>query len=148
MSKPAKSKYDHAIADAICEQLATTDKGLREILADLKKTRKDVPSLRTVHNWRIKFPEFLDAYEEARKSQATLCVDEARRIARTPLIGQIVTVDPKGKTVKTVDNVERSKLMVLTLLKSAALFYPAKFGEKVDLAVAGEIAVKRVVTDI
>lgn len=144
----SKAKYDTAIADAICEQLATTDKGLKEILAELKKMRISVPSLRTVHNWRKQFPQFLEDYEEARKSQAVLCVDEARRIARTPLIGKIVTVDPKGTTIKTVDNTERSKLMVLTLLKSAALFHRAKFGDKVDLEVAGEIAVKRVVTDI
>jgi hypothetical protein len=145
-------KWDAAVAALICEKLATTNETLPAVLALLKKAGKKTPSLALVYKWRAQNKEFRDQFRLAREQQAELDIDEAYRVARTSLVGEIVIKEKeKGRVVKeivrTVDNVERSKLLVSTLFKRAALFNPARFGEKIDLALAGEVAVKRVVLD-
>ncbi len=136
------SNYDTTLAEEICERLATGNDGLAEVLAQIKKSGRKVPSLRAIHYWREDIPEFGERYRRAREMQAELHLDEAYRVAKTPEIGEIVTVDAKkGTTIKTVDNVERSKLVVLTLIKRAAIFNPA-FADRqnVDLNATGELA--------
>lgn len=44
--------------------------------------------------------------------------------------------------------VERSKLIVQTLLKRAGQLDAKKYGDRIDLEHSGEIAIKRVVTDL
>ena len=146
-------QWNAKTAELICRRLATTNETLPEALAGLRRAGKKPPSLALLYKWRAQNPEFREAYKIAREQQAELDVDEAKRVASTSMIGEIVIVErDKGRvvkeTVRTVDNVERSKLLVSTLFKRAALFNPARFGEKIDLAVAGELAVKRVVADL
>ena len=78
--------------------------------------------------------DVLKIYTRARQLQADFLVDEAVKVARTPLIGitsRTVTKNT-GKTEHIViegDNVERSKLIVYTLMKRAAQLNPKKYGE-------------------
>ena len=140
--KPKHPSYNPELAEYICEKLATGNDGLDDVLAAAKAAGYKAPSLRTVHYWREDIPEFGERYRRAREMQAELHLDEAYRVAKTPLTGKIVTVDPtKGTTTKTVDNIERSKLIVLTLIKRAAIFNPA-FADRqnVDLNATGELA--------
>ena len=135
MKDPAKLSYNESIAEEICERLATSDDGLAKVLRDLKaEGREKVPSERVVYYWRVHRPDFKDAYEEARKMQGEMAFDEALRVAKTPNLGQIVTTekrdgkekgDQKGPTVKSVrvvDNVERSKLICNALWQRARVF--------------------------
>ena len=135
MKDPSKLNFDLAIAEEICERLATSNDGLAKVLRDLRtEGRANVPSERVVYYWRAHRPDFKDAYKEAREMQGELAFDEACRVAQTPNMSQIVTTekrdskdkgDAKGPTVKSVrvvDNVERSKLICNSLWQRARVF--------------------------
>lgn len=105
----------------------------------------DAPSTVTVQTWRKTYPEFREAYKDARDQQAELLHDEAQRVAREPLPGIVekTVIKPDGREIHTTssDNVERSKLLVQTLLKRAGQLAPSKYGEKVDLNHSGAVGV-------
>jgi len=145
-------KWDAEMAAAICERLASTNESLPDVLAYLRKRKQKVPCVSLFYRWRAQKADFREALKVAREQQSELDIDEAYRVARTSCLCEMTTVKrEKGRVVetitRTVDNVERSKLLVQTLFRRAALFNPARFGDKIDLAVAGEVAVKRVVLD-
>jgi hypothetical protein len=149
MKERHNSGYDEQLVEYICEKIATTDLGIEHILEQWLAENGSGPSLRTVWTWLTKYPQFKALYEEAKRMQGELLVYRASIEARTPRIGQIVIEDPiKGITKKTLDNVERSKLIVQTLLKRAGQLAPDKYGEKLNLEHSGEVGVKRVVSDI
>lgn len=130
--------YDPEFGEWLCEQLVDDIDGLAVVLQRAKDSGQfqRVPGPRTVNRWREKHPEFQALYRQAREMRAALDIDEAIKIARRPMVGKIVTEDEvRGKTVKTVDNVQRSQLIVQALFKRAALFAPWLYSER--LAVAG-----------
>jgi hypothetical protein len=147
-----KSMYDQEIADRICELLATTEHGLKTVLAQIAEERGDAPCVMTVWAWEKARPEFREQMKEARDMQAQLLHDEAQEVARNPLMGIIekTVIKPDGREIHTTcnDNVERSKLLVQTLLKRAGQLAPSKYGEKVQAEISGELAIKRVVSDL
>jgi hypothetical protein len=81
--------------------------------------------------------------ELARKRQATILHDEAQEEAMRPLLGEIekTVIKPDGREIHTTrnDNVERSKLIVQTLLKRAGQLAPSKYGDKLDVNHSGAI---------
>jgi methylphosphotriester-DNA--protein-cysteine methyltransferase len=86
-----------------------------------------------VWNW-------LEHYGMVREFQADLIIDRAIIEADTLRIETEVTNDPvEGKTTKTADKVERSKLIVQRLLKRAAQLAPKKYGEKVGAEHSGSM---------
>ena len=75
--------------------------------------------------------------------QAELIVDRACVEARVSRVGTIVEegVDFKGNPytkTRTVDNVERSKLIVHTLFQRAKQLAPDKYGDKASLELTGK----------
>lgn len=145
------TKYTPELANRICELLSTTDRGLVEVLEMIRAEFGDAPSTVTVQTWRKTYPEFRDAYKEAREMQGELIHDDAHRYAREPLLGIIekTVIKPNGREIHTTssDNVERSKLLVQTCLRRAGVLNP-RYGEKVQAELSGELAIKRVVSDL
>lgn len=140
MKDPSKVKLDEEIAEEICERLATGMDGLAAVLRKLRaEGRKDVPSERLVYYWRAHISDFQERYKRAREMQSELALDEAVRIAQTPNEGTITTSGEAGgkkvETVKVVDNVERSKLIVSTLWQRAKSWNKELCGD--SLAVGG-----------
>lgn len=137
-----KSTYDQTIADRICELIATTEHGLMTVLDLVRDEFGDAtPCKMTVWNWEKQYPEFREQMKEARDMQAQLLHDEAQKVARNPLMGIIekTVVKPDGREIHTTcnDNVERSKLLVQTLLKRAGQLAPSKYGDKVQAEISG-----------
>lgn len=131
------STYDAALAVEICERVATGEDGLERILKALteERTSQRTPCLRTIFRWLRDNKDFQEQMAEARKLQAQLLFDRAQHYAREPLIGSVERTekDKDGKTktiITTSDNVERSKLLVTTILRRAGTLYPEKYGEQ------------------
>lgn len=147
-----KSTYTPEMGEKICELIGTTEHGLKTVLEMIAKEIGDAPSLRTVHDWKRVNPEFAAQLKEARRDQAMLLHDEAQKVAREPLPGDITktVIKPNGTEIHTAtsDNVERSKLLVQTLLKRAGQLAPNEYGDKVQAEISGELAIKRVVSDL
>jgi len=141
MGRP--STYTQAMADKICERLASSEMGMEEVLEEIRLTDGWAPSVQTVWNWEDSHPEFFEQSARARVRQARLLHDRAQKYAREPLIGRIekTVVTDKGeeKHITVSDNVERSKLLVQTTLKRAGQLDCKKYGEKVALEHSGSI---------
>lgn len=112
------------------------------------------PGLTTAYRWMASNPAFAETSARARELSADTYVDAALQEAHISRVGVITTVK-QGKTdgttgteERTSDNVERSKLIVQTLLKRAGQLNPKKYGDKLDLNHSGEVAIKRVVADL
>jgi L-fucose isomerase-like protein len=152
-----KSTYTPEMGDRICELLSTTDCGIKKVLQIIAEERKAAglewsPCVMTIWNWEDTHPESKAQMETARKRQGTLIHDLAGEWAATPLRGHVTKIikKPDGREIHRTssDNVERSKLMVQTALKRAGQLAPSKYGEKVQAEISGELAIKRVVSDL
>lgn len=126
--------YNPEIGEEICQRLATSEDGLEQILDEMRLTRDDhIPSLRHVYCWLDDNPQFLHDYARARLLQGQLLHDRAQVYARSALVGMVRKVERTGDketvTETSIDNVERSKLMVGTTLKRAAHLNPMKYSD-------------------
>jgi len=134
--------FDQELADFICERIATTELGLEQVLQERKDANRSSVSSTTIYKWLNEFPEFAEQSARARKMQAELLHDRAQIIAQTPLIGKIESVketkDGTFAETRIADNVERSKLIVQTLLKRAGQLDAKKYGDRVDMNLGGQ----------
>lgn len=146
MGRP--SLYTEELADKICERIATSELGLEQVLAEIKKADGEAPHFATVYRWLDENEEFREKSARARRLQGDTLVDLAVRESFNARIGRIEKQTPKGDEVTIADNVARSQLIVQTLLKRAGQLNPKKYGEKLDMNLGGEVAVKRVVSDL
>lgn len=118
------TKFTQELADKICETIATTTKGLREICAE------NQISTFTLLKWLNQNAEFSTQYAISKQMQSDLLIDEILEICdhtsedHTPFTGSNV--------------VNRDRLRVDTRKWLASKLYPKKYGDKVDLTTAGE----------
>lgn len=147
--------FNQKIADEICERLVSSRMGLEYVLDSMRADPEweGTPGLTTVYRWMAANPTFAETSARARELSADTYVDAALQEAHSARLGVITTVKP-GKTPdtteveqRTSDNVERSKLIVQTLLKRAGQLNPKKYGDKVELDGKLEV-IKRVVSDL
>jgi len=150
--------FDPELAQSICESLATSEQGLEDVLDELRVIRgkQITPGLTTIYKWLEENPEFAESSARARRFQAQLLHDRAQKVAREAMIGRIekTVVSEKGSEsqVTIADNVERSKLLVQTLLKRAGQLDAKKYGEKLQHAGASgdgpiEVVVRHIASD-
>ena len=96
------------------------------------------PGLTTIYKWLAENEKFAKDSARARLLSADTYVDAALNEAHTQRHGTVETQrETKDGTFaesKVVDNVERSKLIVQTLLKRAGQLNPKKYGDRTVLA--------------
>lgn len=128
---PRPTKYTKALAEKICELIATTHIGLKVQCAN----NKALPSEKTIYNWLKELPEFLQQYTRARERQADLLAAEILAIAddsthdndiRYGLDGEPYVVEDKEWT-------GRSKLRVDARKWLAGKLAPKVYGDKLEL---------------
>lgn len=137
--------FDQGIADEICERLVSSRMGLEYVLDSMRPEFPATPGLTTVYKWMAANPEFAEDSARARLLSADTYVDAALNEAHTSRNGVITTTQEWGTQEKVSDNVERSKLIVQTLLKRAGQLNPKKYGDKLDVEHSGGLTVKRVI---
>lgn len=138
--------FDQRIADEICERFVESRMGLEHVLDSMRKDPEfsTTPGLTTIYKWMDANPSFAEASARARVLSADTYVDAAVIEAHSSREGVITTTQEWGDQVKVTDNVERSKLIVQTLLKRAGQLNPKKYGEKLDLNHGGSVGVQLV----
>jgi len=128
------SDFTQEMADLICERIADGD-SLRSICDD-----ENMPNKATVFRWLAASKEFSDQYAHARDAQADSLFDDILSIADTPMIGEKRKVkDDGGVEISTGDMIEHRRLQVDARKWMAGKLKPKKYGDKLDLNVAGRI---------
>ncbi|MER9459690.1 terminase small subunit protein [Mesorhizobium sp. M0387] len=127
--------YSQEMADKICERLTN-----KESLSKICRS-DDMPAKSTVCRWLAIHPAFRDQYACARAIQADEYFDETIDIADdgTNDYRKRTKADGSTEDVFDTDHVQRSKLRVDTRKWAVAKLDPKKYGEKLDLTVAGTL---------
>ncbi len=143
MTKTAKTKrrgrptkYTPELAEGILERLSSGE-SLTSICA-----AEEMPKRTTVVKWQGQHDTFATLYARARVAYADAIFDEAIEIA-DDASGDWTTRTKNGEEIRVVDheNIQRARLRVETRLKAAAKINPAKYGEKLDVNMSGELNV-------
>jgi hypothetical protein len=125
--------YTNEKADSIC-QLLSEGNSLTSICK-----RDKFPSASTVFKWLIEQESFSEKYTRAREAQADYLAAEILDIAGQDRVTERVTVKSNGDTeTVTVDQVDRSRLMVDARKWYASKLAPKKYGDKIDLNHGGQ----------
>lgn len=135
--------FDQKIADEICARLCESRRGLDHVLDEMRDGDfPSTPRRTTIYHWMAANERFANDSARARELSADTYVDAAVEEAHTSLIGRIdstkETKDGTFSESRIADNVERSKLIVQTLLKRAGQLNPKKYGDRVTQEHTGE----------
>ncbi len=129
--------FDQDKANAICERLAEGE-SLRSICRD-----EGMPAESTVRKWVIEDPGGFGAqYARARDLGLDAVADEILDISDTTQTGVIITTKADGSTEeKRADMIEHRRLRVDARKWYLSKLAPKKYGDKLDMNVAGTMAV-------
>lgn len=122
-------KYTEELADKICDEIASSSRGLAFICAKLNVS----PS--TVFKWLSEHKDFAERYARAREAQADYMADEILEIADDDAHDTIRT--EKGD-IENKEWVNRSRLKVEARKWVASKLKPKKYGDKLDLTSGGD----------
>lgn len=136
------TKYTLKVADEICRRLALGET-LNQICRD-----GHMPARPTVIDWVLQDRDgFSDKYARAREQLYEHWADETVEISDDSANDWMEREYGAGRKERVVDNecVQRSRLRVDTRKWLLSKLLPKKYGDKIDLAHSGEVAVvKRV----
>lgn len=119
------ARYSEALADAICEAIATSDRGMEHICRE----NKSFPHPDTVHSWRDKYPEFGRKYARAKEMQAERLAFECLAIADD---GSSDYTETERGEVFNPEHVQRSRLRFDARRWLAGKLAPKTFGDKIQ----------------
>ena len=128
MGRP--TKYTDELADAICEAIATTEKGLHAIVKDLDC------SVVSVFKWIGENENFANKYARAKECQAEYMAQQILTIADDSTNDVVFGED--GSARPNNEFINRSRLRVDSRKWLASKLYPKKYGDKVDVTSDGE----------
>ena len=114
------SKYTKALANLICERVATHDIGLQR-LCDMYD---DMPAKITINQWRYKYPEFSTQYTLAKMIQVELLAESIDDMAHE--IGTYV--DGEGNTRIDAGFVAWQRLKIDTRKFTSSKLLPKIYG--------------------
>lgn len=121
-----------AIQDAICQQISTTSKSLRQICQDLVKDFDNMLTHRSILMMLKDDAEFFRQYTRAKDTQADLLFDEILEIADDSSLDMAFTEE--GKPFIDHEHINRSRLRVDTRKWYLSKIMPKKYGEKLELS--------------
>lgn len=124
-----ESTYTLELADEICERIANGET-LRSICRIA-----GMPSYRSVYRWREAYPEFASRLAHARDCGGDVIAEETLAIADEGSNDTIVTEHGEKPNSEWI---ARSKLRVETRLKLLAVWFPRKYGQRIDMTTGGE----------
>lgn len=127
MARP--TSYTPALDAEICERLANGET-LRSICRD-----DHMPTYRSVYRWRSTDAEFSSRFALARELGGDVIAEETIEIADETARDTIAT--EHGEKPNT-EWIARSKLRVETRLKLLAVWFPRKYGQRIDVTSGNE----------
>lgn len=130
------TKYSKKIAQEICNEIATCDKGLFYICSH----NPNFPSRETVYKWIRENDEFSHMYKQAKMDQADFMAEQIIEIADNSCNDTLV--NRAGEEIENREWTNRSKLRVETRKWLAARFYPRVYGDRVQNDVNAKVEAK------
>lgn len=125
------SKFTQELFDTICNELATTAKGLHVIC------RNNNLNPATFYDWIRDNVDLNNRYVHAREAQTELLADQIVEIADDSS-QDLERIDDFGNKIENKEFVSRSRLRVDARKWIAAKLLPKKYGDKVDVTSGGE----------
>ncbi len=122
------TKYTPAMAERICELIATTDMGYRR----LSEIYADLPDRVNVNLWRRKFPEFRHQYAQAKAEQIDCIIEEIIDIADDATNDYMKHIDEKTGCESwklNGEHIQRSRVRIDTRKWLAAKLVPKVYGD-------------------
>jgi hypothetical protein len=97
----------------------------------------------TFWKWYFVDEELRGKLAHARENGMEARMEQAVHVARTPMMGEVVTIEPGGegeeiRKVRQEDMLGHRKLLVDTLIKSVQMLKPKTYGPKLDVTSGGE----------
>lgn len=127
-----QSTYTTELADEICERIASGET-LRAICRE-----SHMPTWVTVYAWRKANPQFSERLALARELGGDAIAEETLEIADTPQVGERTEDSDTGSKTVREDMLGHRKLQVDTRLKLLAVWFPRKFGQRIDVTTGNE----------
>lgn len=126
MGRP--SPYTPELGAKICRAIATSVDSMTKICAD----NEDFPQRECIWGWRIDYPEFGHMYDNAKRIQADLLVEELNEIADNTTNDTIIKTDKRGEEYEVANTewIARSRLRVDTRKWVASKMMPKVYGDK------------------
>jgi len=119
LKKGRPTLYNAKIADEICAEIASSEKGL----AHLCQYNPHWPTRQNIFVWLQNYPEFRDKYNNAKENQAEVMVD-----AMQSMVDEAHKI-VNEETGKVKIDIPLLKLKVDTMKWHASKLMPKKFGE-------------------
>ena len=131
MARP--TKYNKSLATEICTRI-TNGESVRKICEE-----KEFPSRPTVYAWLLKYEDFLNQYEEAKKIQVDKFAEEIMDIADDSTNDYMERESKNGEKYEALnqENIGRSRLRVDTRKWLMGKLRPKKYGEKQQMEHSG-----------
>lgn len=122
------SMYSDALVDKLCEEIATSDKGLHKICQSA-----EYPSVAIIMRWLSdgKHPYLVEQYARAKQLQAEYLEDQLLTIADDASNDTLFTED--GRAVENREFISRSRLRIDTRKWLMSKLLPKKYGDKLDV---------------
>jgi hypothetical protein len=120
--------YNKAWALMICGIVSTSATGVLAALRLLADEGVAHLNYNDIFQWQRDVPEFVRLLDEARQRQSDYLQDLAAHVAMTPMLGTVTKVVSKPDGTETTriqsDNINRSRLIVDTIMRRSALLNP------------------------
>lgn len=140
MSAGRPTEHDREkVMDYICDELATSSRGLGNILKYAKEKLKTVPSYSQVMRWLDDDEELRDRYARAKEAQADFMADEMLDIADDGRNDWMTKQNGSGEPYEVINTevIQRSKLRIDARKWLASKLKPKKYSEKLQTEHSG-----------
>jgi hypothetical protein len=134
---PKLVPYTDEIAAEICEVIAQSSKGLRQLCEE----NPNWPRATTIKKWRREIPSFTTLYARAKAEQADLLAEEILEIADN--IEHDFEVDEDGKVYARHDHINRARLRIDTRKWYASKLAPKIYGDNKETKANDEDAISQ-----
>ena len=119
----------------VCEEIATSDKGISRICKAFRETDSDFPSAPTILRWATEDPSLMEQYTRAKEEQADVLVDQIIEIS-DDRSGDIAFRED-GTQYTDTEHIQRARLRVDSRKWIASKLRPKKYGDKILSEVTG-----------
>ncbi len=112
------SGYSDEITDILCEEIATSDRGLEAIC----QSNESLPDARSIYRWLENNANFRQKYARARERQAEF------------MALQVVPIADDAGEKDSADAINRARLRIDARKWLASKLAPKKYGDKLELS--------------
>jgi hypothetical protein len=127
MTRGRPVKYTPALAEEICNTIASISKGTKRLCSE----HAHWPCQDTLFTWLKKYSDFSEQYARSKMCQVELLVDEILEISDD--VSQDQYVNEQGALVSNHSAINRARLKIDTRKWLACKLVPRVYGNKIDI---------------